>query len=68
MTCYDIPRGNGKTLMDIVDDFGKVMSNHSKARCDPQVIQVGDISIQLRPILADLRALVLAEIDTEDYG
>ena len=63
MTCYDIPRGNGKTLEDIINDFSKVLADHRKKSYDPHVLQVGDITPRLRPILEDLRAL---EISTEE--
>ena len=66
MTCYDIPRGNGKSLEDIIEDFSKIMLDHAKAKCDPYTIQVGDITPRLRPVLEDLRALRNAMWEVEE--
>ena len=45
------------TLDEIVKELGNLISYQAHARCDPYVLQVGDITPSIIPILADLRAL-----------
>ena len=45
------------TLDEIVIELGNLISYQAHARCDPYVLQVGDITPSIIPILADLRAL-----------
>ena len=45
------------TLDEIVIELGNLISYQAHARCDPYILQVGDITPSIIPILADLRAL-----------
>ena len=45
------------TLDEIVTELGIIISYQAHSRCDPYVLQVGDITPSIIPILADLRAL-----------
>ena len=45
------------TLDEIINELDEVLREHSKAKCDPRVIQVGDIAPRIVPILKDLREL-----------
>jgi hypothetical protein len=45
------------TLDEIVRELGIILSYQAHSRCDPYVLQVGDITPSIIPILEDLRAL-----------
>ena len=45
------------TLDEIVIELGNIISYQAHARCDPYVLQVGDITPCIIPILADLRTI-----------
>ena len=45
------------TLDEIVKELGNLISYQAHARCDPYILQVGDITPSIIPILQDLRAL-----------
>jgi hypothetical protein len=58
MTSYDIPRGNGKELGDILVTLRKHLLDHSRKLCDPYVLQVGDgLQYRVREVLKDLEEL-----------
>jgi len=55
MTCYDIVRGNGKELGDIIVTLRKHLHDHVMKQCDPRVLQVGDgLQYRVREVLKDL--------------
>jgi len=45
------------TLDEIVKELSNIVSYQAHARCDPYILQVGDITPSILPILQDLRAL-----------
>ena len=45
------------TLDEIVKELGNLISYQAHARCDPYILQVGDITPSIIPILQALRAL-----------
>ena len=45
------------TLDEIVTELGIIISYQAHSRCDPYVLQVGDITPSIIPILQDLREL-----------
>ena len=45
------------TLDEIINELDEVLREHSKAKCDPRVIQVGDITPRIKAILEDLKAV-----------
>lgn len=45
------------TLDEIINELDEVLREHSKAKCDPYVLQVGDITPRIRAILEDLKAV-----------
>jgi hypothetical protein len=45
------------TLDEIVKELGIIITYQAHARCDPYILQVGDITPSIIPILKDLRAL-----------